>query len=139
MGELADYEFLVATGGFFYRGEFDDEPEDECDWIPEGGLAINLNDAWYWAMSDFEPVPKEKLAEVRAIYGRWGHYGINYWAAKQRGFPHIEFKDVRRIVAFIQREEELREREPSSSKRAYMDLPETPTPRGTAQNEEEKP
>jgi hypothetical protein len=122
VGEISDYDFLLATGAFFYRGEFGDADEP-TDWIPDGGLAINLNDAFFWACADFEAVTKDEIAEVARIYRRYGQCGLYYWACKKTNGWKVEFKDTQRMIDFVRREEEQIAREPSSSKRAYMDLP----------------
>lgn len=112
-----DRAFLIASGAMF-------DPDE--DGVP---FAINLNDTFGWACADGESVPDDKIKEVATLFKRWGYPGLYYWAAKRRGTldgPPSEFKDINRAIEFVRREEDLREREPSSSKRAYMDLPESP-------------
>jgi hypothetical protein len=97
----------------------------DIGWLRDGVLYLNMNDVWGWACADAEKVPKDKVDDVAELYKRWGWAGLLYWVSKQRGGERSEFKDVNRYINFVAREEKWREMEPSSSKRAYNDIPAT--------------
>ena len=102
-----DRDFLIATDALF---------------VDEDRLSINLNDTFGWACSESEDVPPDKIEDVAGLYRRWGFYALVYWASRMRGGQMSQFKDINRFIEFIRREEEWREREPSSNKRAYTEI-----------------
>ena len=107
---------LLSAANIFFGGEFPQE--------------INLNDAFFWACSDGEPVSDEELPELAELFYRYGIAGIDYWVVTKRGKTEpgwlkpnpVEFLDVNRRIEFVRHEEKLRKEIPSSSKRAYTKL-----------------
>jgi hypothetical protein len=97
---------------FFGRFEEDDDPKWD--------QTINLNDAMYWGCADGEYVADEELVRVAELFWNYGWCGILYWVAvEKRGGETPEFLDVKRMIEFVKREEELKKQEPNPSKRAY--------------------
>lgn len=92
----------------------------DVGWLDDGKLLLNMNDTWAWACADAEEVPADQLPEVARLFRRYGHCGLLYWVTTRRPGLCSEFRDVNRFVDFVRREEELLAREPSSSRRAYM-------------------
>jgi len=93
--------------------------EDEDD----GGLCINFNDVWAWALAMCRPIPEDKIKEVADLYRKWGWPGLLYWETLQPdGFTKSEFADNNRFIEFVRREEDLIKRIPDSNKRAYLEL-----------------
>lgn len=103
-----DFTLLAASGDMTQRGD---------------KLLVNISDTFAWASADAEPVPPEAVAELARLFSDWGRAGLLYWVSKQRGGARSEFKDVNRYIDFVAREEAWKKREPSSSKRAYTDIP----------------
>lgn len=90
--------------------------------LHNGVLELNMNDTWMWACSDGEEVPEEEIPEVARLFKWYGHCGLLYWVSRKRGGLRSEFHDNNRFIDFVAHEEALREKEPSSSKRAYMKI-----------------
>ena len=105
------FALLEAAGLFF-------EPDDESP-FPH---TLNLNDVWSWASADGEDVPDECAVELRDLFYRYGWCGVLYWYSERHNKCRSEFQDVNRFIDFVRHEEELRKREPSSSKRAYQKI-----------------
>jgi hypothetical protein len=101
---------LEASGVFF--------PDDD----EAGEHAINLNDAFWWAVADGEKVEDEELIEVGSLFFHYGWCGILYWVSKKRNLGKVEFFDINRFIDFVKHEEELVEQEPDTNKRAYMNI-----------------
>lgn len=114
-----DIELLTLSNALCEPEDFPDKP---------GTLIINLNDTFGWACADAEEIPPDAINEVARLFRDWGHAGILYWVSKRRDWERSEFKDINRFIDFVRREEEWKQREPSSSKRAYTDIPDAPTP-----------
>lgn len=94
-----------------------DDPEDD----PMESQTLNLNDAFYWACSDGEHVADNELERVAELFWHYGIHGIYYWViVEKRKDTKVEFLDVNRFVEFVKHEEEIRNAEPSSSRRAYQ-------------------
>lgn len=106
--ECTDWAMLCASERFHLFG---------------GKLLLMLNDCFAWASADCEEVEPESVEDVSRLFRRYGDCGLYYWACKKRSEWSVEFKDVQRMIDFVRREEDLIASEPSSSKRAYMDLP----------------
>lgn len=105
------FAMLEAADLFF-------EPDDESP-FPH---TLNLNDVWSWASADGEDVPDECAVELRDLFYRYGWCGVLYWYSERHNKCRSEFQDVNRFIDFVRHEEELRKREPSSSKRAYQKI-----------------
>jgi hypothetical protein len=106
-------EFLTKAHIFFGYDGPDDDPED--------AQTINLNDAFYWACGDAQYVEDSELVRLAELFWNYGNAGLMYWVAvEKRGGEKPEFVDVRRLIEFVTKEEEIRKEEPNSSKRAYL-------------------
>jgi hypothetical protein len=106
-------ELLNAAEVFFDLDEDDDDPKWE--------QTLNLNDCFFWASADGEYVEDKDLPEVARLFWKYGHNGILYWAWKKTGADwKPEFFDVRRAIEFVKHEEDIRDEEPDSNKRAYL-------------------
>ena len=104
---------LLKEANIFYDCEGD---EDQSL-----AQAINLNDAFFWACSDYEIVADDELPRLAELFFRYGWAGACYWVAiEKRGGEVPEFLDVRRQIEFVKNEEAIIAEEPSSSKRAYQ-------------------
>lgn len=101
---------LLNTADVFFG------PDDE---IPQFDQTLNLNDAFFWAVSDSEYVPDEELPRVGELFFTYGWHGILYWVWNRRGRFTPEFLDVQRFIEFVAHEQDVIDEEPSSSRRAY--------------------
>lgn len=121
MSAITDRDLLLASGYFF-------DPDEDFEDLPEmkGKIVMSLNDTFFWACADCEIVPDEEVEAVARLFRRYGGCGLYFWAAKKQGHEKVEFKDVQRMIDFVRAEEAQIAREPSSSKRAYMDLEKQP-------------
>ena len=103
-----DAHKLLEAAGVFYD---DDMPR-----------TLNMNDTFGWAEAFGEEVPEESIQEVATLFWYYGQVGLIYWVSERNGGMRSEFEDVNRYIDFVRHEEQLRKQEPSSSKRAYMEL-----------------
>lgn len=86
----------------------------------EWGQTLNMNDVWAWASADAECVPDDELPQLAELFWRYGFCGILFWVSKRRNNMQSEFHDINRFVDFVRHEEEIREKFPDPSKRAYI-------------------
>ena len=101
---------LLVKAGMFFGGDYEDDKLAQT---------LNLNDAMYWGCSDDEYVPDDKLEEVASLFWNYGNAGVMYWVSKHREWDRAEFLDVNRMIDFVRNEEELAEKVPDRTKRAY--------------------
>lgn len=115
--QLAALKQLRAAGIFFYDdpSELDEEEMEDPKWL----RGINLNDAMWWACSDVEFVPDDALEEVATLLHRYGWCGVLYWCSRRSDRPDPEFEHVKRMIAFVEREEAIRATCKKSSEYAY--------------------
>jgi len=107
-------ELLTRADLFF--GKDDDDGVEGKDWAQ----TLNMNDTWAWACADGQYVPDEELPLLAELFWRYGHCGVLYWVSQRRGRVRSEFKDINRHIEFVTEEERIRQEEPDSSKRAYL-------------------
>lgn len=99
---------LLTRAGLF----FDDDEEVS--------LCLNMNDVWMWACADGEDVPNEELPRLAELFWRYGWCGVLYWVSERNGGRISEFMNNNRFIDFVKNEEDIRQMEPSSDKRAYL-------------------
>ena len=92
------------------------DPDD-----PELAQCIGQNDVWGWALADCEEVPDNELPRLGDLFWRYGWCGILYWVSQRRNGCRSAFQDVNRFIDFVRHEEAIRDDEPDSSKRAYLE------------------
>lgn len=71
---------------------------------------VFLNDTWYYACADWEPIPKEKYNEVAKWYKDWGWGGLLYWVYLQRKHePQVEsaLKRFRVVQGYVEGKNEV--------------------------------
>lgn len=93
----------------------------EATW-KDDHLSLNMNDTWVWASAWCPDVPAGQVAEVAALFRRYGRAGLLYWHSRQEAGMRSEFADVNRMVEFVRREEAVRSEVPDDNERAYHDV-----------------
>lgn len=98
----------LLTTGMFYEDTIEDVENNLKQ--GESPLNVNLNDAWFWALSDSYPVKIEDMKEVNNLIFHYGWCGLQYWVAKkgEMDINSIEFNHARRHIQFVKNEEALR-------------------------------
>lgn len=104
-GISSDQSMLLSSGYCF---------QDE-----DGGLSLNMNDTWAWALSWCPKVPKEQIEEVATLFKKYGFAGLLYWNSKQNEDMRSEFHDINRYIDFVANEERITKEVPDYNKRAY--------------------
>lgn len=108
-------EFLHKAGLFYYDDLSDLDEGEDLKWLDK----LNLNDTFGWGCADCEDVTDEEYPVLAELYWKYGYCGMLYWVSKKRDWERSEFKDINRFIDFVKHEEELVEKVPGSSKRAY--------------------
>lgn len=135
-------QFTIETAGKFLRNAelFDFEDEDEEDeWANKWHQTLNLSDTFAWACADAQFVEDVELPELARLFYDYGYCGVLYWVSEKRknenGPMMSEFHDINRHIQFVRIEEELRNAEPYSTKRAFKKVEYTI---GVTDNKEKK-
>jgi len=93
-------ERLFAASGEYYIFVREDD-----------GWSVFLNDTWYYACADLEPIPPCDYEKVADLFRRFGEAGVHYWVSVQRGYdpqiPRYE-RRVKAVRDLIAAEEEER-------------------------------
>jgi hypothetical protein len=76
--------------------------------IAEGGLRLNMNDAWGWGFASCPIVPASQVAEVCRLFKRYGRAGLLYWRSQQERGMRSELHDNNRVIDFVENEERIR-------------------------------
>lgn len=109
---------ILRTAGLFFcddPSELDEDEDERFEWLQ----TLNLNDTWGWATADGEYVPDNELPRVAELFWRYGWCGVLFWVSERRNQCRSEFHDVNRMIEFARHEENIRDKMPSSTQRAY--------------------
>ena len=91
----------LRSHGIFFNDNPDElDPDEDEKWL----RAINLNDAFWWATSYTEFVADNEIEALDRLFSVYGWCGVLYWSAK-KGDITPEFNHARRMIAFVENEE----------------------------------
>jgi hypothetical protein len=91
--------------------------EDDED--PQAEQTLNMNDTWGWGLAWGEYVSDDELPEVGRLFFKYGFCGLLYWMSRKHDNMRSEFFHYNRMLEFVENEEKLRSKYPSSSQLAY--------------------